>query len=112
MIDENELKLWISRLEVEESSWPNYQKLAALYIIQNQNAPKEPERPMLYSASPAPVETYAPETVGNYGDSDFLRAVSKVSQEKAWGIMDELMDSLKIVNERVYNSVMRKLGSE
>ena len=46
MIDENEVNLWISRLETEESSWPNYQKLAALYIIQNQNAPKEPERPI------------------------------------------------------------------
>ena len=44
MIDENEVNLWISRLETEESSWPNYQKLAALYIIQNQNAPKEPEK--------------------------------------------------------------------
>lgn len=71
MIDENEVNLWISRLETEESSWPNYQKLAALYIIQNQNAPKEPERPMLYSAAPAPVKTYASETVGSYGDSDF-----------------------------------------
>lgn len=73
MIDENEVKLWISRLETEASSWPNYQKLAALYIIQNQNAPKEPERPMLYSAAPAPVKTYASETVGSYGDSDFCR---------------------------------------
>lgn len=109
MIDEKELRLWISRLETEESSWPNYQKLAALYIIQNQNAPKEPDRPMLYSASPAPVETYAPETVGNYGDSDFLRAVSDMAPERAWEVMDELMDSLKIVNERVYNSVMQKL---
>jgi len=35
--------------------------------------------------------------------------VADVSPDKAWEIMDELMDSLKIVNERVYNSVMRKL---
>ena len=56
---------------------------------------------MMYSAAPAPVEVY--------GDSDFLRAVADVSQDKAWEIMDELMDNLKIVNERVYNSVMRKL---
>lgn len=111
MVDENEVKLWISRLETEESSWPNYQKLAALYIIQNQNAPKEPEMPMLYSAAPAPVETYATETVGSYGDSDFLQAVSTVSPARAWAVMDELMDSLKIVNERVYNGVMRKLMS-
>ena len=109
MIDENEVNLWISRLETEESSWPNYQKLAALYIIQNQNAPKKPERPMLYSAAPAPVKTYASETVGSYGDSDFLQAVSNMAPARAWEVMDELMDSLKIVNERVYNSVMRKL---
>lgn len=109
MIDENEVNLWISRLETEESSWPNYQKLAALYIIQNQNAAKEPERLMLYSAAPAPVKTYASETVGSYGDSDFLQAVSDMAPERAWEVMDELMDSLKIVNERVYNSVMRKL---
>lgn len=109
MIDENELKLWIARLETEESSWPNYQKLAALYIIQNQNAPKEPEMPMMYSSAPAPVKAYASETVGDYGDSDFLKAVSDMSPAKAWDVMDELMDSLKIVNERVYNGVMRKL---
>ena len=37
MIDETELKLWIARLETEESSWPNYEKLAALYIIRNEH---------------------------------------------------------------------------
>ena len=64
---------------------------------------------MLYSAAPAPVKTYASETVGSYGDSDFLQAVSNMAPARAWEVMDELMDSLKIVNERVYNSVMRKL---
>lgn len=49
-----------------------------------------------YSAAPAP-------------DSDFLRAVARVDPARAWEVMDELMDSLKVVNERVYNSVMRKL---
>ena len=42
MVNERELSLWISRLETEESSWANYEKLAALYIIQNQN--REPIR--------------------------------------------------------------------
>lgn len=39
------------------------------------------------------------------------RAVSNVDPARAWEVMDELMDSLKVVNERVYNSVMRKLES-
>jgi hypothetical protein len=98
MIDERELALWIKRLETEESSWSNYEKLAALYTIQNQN--REPVRESriveAYSAASAP-------------DSDFLRAVASVDPSRAWAVMDELMDSLKVVNERIYNNVMRKL---
>lgn len=107
MVDEDEVKRWIARLETEESSWKNYERLAVLYTIRGQqNGEQERALPMTYSAASAPVG------VETYGDSDFLRAVSKVSQEKAWEIMEELMDSLKIVNERVYNGVMRKLESE
>lgn len=107
MIDEKELQLWISRLETEESSWNNYEKLAALYTIANQHKKVSlPEMPVMYSAAPAPEM----QLVGEYGDSPFLQAVSKVSPEKAWGVMDELMDALIISNSRVYNSVMAKLG--
>lgn len=100
MIDEREVALWIKRLETEESSWSNYGKLATLYTIQNQNREPVRESRMVeaYSAAPAP-------------DSEFLRAVSNVDPARAWEVMDELMDSLKVVNARVYNSVMRKLES-
>lgn len=100
MIDRNEVQTWIARLECEESSWSNYEKLAALYTIQNQNGHTDTQ-PALYS--------YAADPVGDWGDSDFLRAVSGKNADQAWAIMDELMDNLRIVNERVYNSVMRKL---
>lgn len=36
MIDEQELALWIKRLETEESSWKNYERLAILYAIRAQ----------------------------------------------------------------------------
>lgn len=100
MIDDREVALWIKRLETEESSWSNYEKLAALYTIQNQNREPVRETHMVeaYSAASAP-------------DSDFLRAVARVDQARAWEVMDELMDSLQVINERVYNSVMRKLES-
>lgn len=100
MIDERELALWIKRLETEESSWSNYEKLAALYTIQNQNREPVKEARMVEAYSAAPAH-----------DSEFLRAVSNVDPARAWEVMDELMDSLKVVNERVYNSVMRKLES-
>lgn len=104
MVDERELQAWIARLECEESSWSNYEKLAILYAIRNQQGYGEPQASAaMYSAAPAP------ELVG--GESDFLRAVSGVDPQEAWAIMDDLMDTLRLVNERAYNGVMRKLDA-
>ena len=33
----------------------------------------------------------------------------QMAQDRAWEVMDELMDTLKIVNEKAYNSVLKKL---
>ena len=49
------------------------------------------------------------ETLGLYGDSDFLRAAAGKDPAAAWAVMDELMDTLRVVNPRAYDSVMRKL---
>lgn len=102
MIDEKELKAWIARLETEQSSWPNYEKLAALYIIQNQHEwQRKPASVAMYSSAPAS------DVVD--GDSDFMQAVSSRVPEQAWAIVDELMDALKITNARMYDNVMRKM---
>ena len=94
MVDENEVKRWIARLETEESSWKNYERLAVLYTIRDQQSgSRERALPMAYSATPAPV------SVETYGDSDFLRVVADVPPGKAWEIMDELMDSLTDYNK-------------
>ena len=58
---------------------------------------------MLYSAEPASAKTIKP------SGSEFLEAVGNVAQDRAWEVMDELMDTLKIVNEKAYNSVLKKL---
>ena len=47
--------------------------------------------------------------IGDYGDSDFLQTVKGKSPETVWAVMDELMDTLAMVNHRVYDGVMRKL---
>lgn len=104
MTDEKELKAWIARLETEQSSWSNYEKLAALYIIQNQHEGQRNPAPVaMYSSAPAP------DVVD--GDSDFMQAVKACDAIKAWGVMDELMDALKVTNTRVYDNVMRKLNN-
>ena len=58
MVDENEVKRWIARLETEESSWTNYERLAVLYAIRDQQSgSREMALPMAYSAAPAGIAT-------------------------------------------------------
>lgn len=103
-----EIEWAISELEGKESSENGYALLAALYTCRNEmmgtfTRPAEPE-PMAYSEA-APVQ----ETLDQYGDSDFLQAVAGKDPPAAWLVMDELMDTLRVVNQRAYESVMRKL---
>lgn len=108
MLDAKEINAEIARLEYVESSYPNYAKLADLYIIRDRmegSAEKPLAYERSYSAAPAAV------SAGITGDSDFLRTVSDKDQQKAWDIMDELMDTLKVVNQRTYDSVMRKISA-
>nr|WP_326184404.1 hypothetical protein [uncultured Oscillibacter sp.] len=44
-----------------------------------------------------------------YGDSEFLEAVSRKEISAVLTIMDELMDTLRAVNIKVYDSVLRKI---
>lgn len=102
MIDEKELCDWISKLEAAQSSWPNYEKLAALYTIQNQCEMRgNRAEAIAYSGAADPGAASI--------DSDFMLAVMACDAGKAWSIMDELMDALKVTNSRVYDSVMRKM---
>ena len=43
------------------------------------------------------------------GQSEFARAIDGRQQADVWPVMDELMDTIKALNERLYNGVMRKL---
>ena len=112
MLDAAEIRKEIARLEYEESDYKNYAKLADLYVIRKQM--QEEERGDggkyvgYYSGAPAPV-TAEPATVGEYGDSEFLLAVAGKDPGKAWAVVDELMDTLALVNRKVYDSVMRKI---
>ena len=116
MLDKAEIRKEIARLEYEESSYPNYAKLANLYTIRRQMQEDEQSTRNIatfaYSGDPAPAPVAVqPDTVGEYGDSDFLRAVAGKDPVRVWLIVDELMDTLALVNRRVYDSVMRKMRS-
>ena len=120
MLDKAEIRKEIARLEYEESSYPNYAKLADLYVIRDRMREDEQgsrsSRVHAYSGAHAPAvqaavpQTAATQMVGSYGDSDFLRAIAEKDPSKIWPIVDELMDTVLLVKRSVYDSVMRKIS--
>ncbi len=99
-----EIEWAISELENQESSETRYILLAALYTCRNEMLCPD-QQMSVYSADPDP----KPEPIARYGDSDFLQVVTGVDPVAAWRIMDELMETLHVVNLRVYESVLRKM---
>lgn len=103
-----EIEWAIHELENEESSERRYAMLAALYTCRKEMA-GENAQPQIAAYSREAVPVSEPEPLGLYGDSDFLQAVEGKDPSAAWGVMDEHMDALRMMNPRVYQGVMRKL---
>ncbi len=101
-----EIEWAISELENKESSEAGYSLLAALYTCRNEMMGLPAPQPQIapYSEASSPSKRLA-----RYGDSDFLTAIDGKDPCAVWAVMDELMDTLRAVNRRVYDSVMRKL---
>lgn len=78
-------------------------KLAAFYTIRRElfGEEKDVEQIPMYSYSSGPMD--------RYGDSEFLQAVEGKDEGSVMTIMDELMESMQVLQPRIYDSVMRKL---
>lgn len=86
MLDALEIRKEIARLEYEESSYPNYAKLANLYTIQDRMGHKaEPPVERRYSAAPP-----ASETINEYGDSDFCEVLQEKTRRKSGRLLMSL----------------------
>ncbi len=101
-----EIEWAISELEGKESSESGYALLASLYTCRNEMLGQSNPQPQIMAYSEAATPT---EQLARYGDSEFLAAVEGKDPSSAWGVMDELMETLQVVNRRAYDSVMRKL---
>lgn len=101
-----EIEWAIAELEKGESSFPVYAKLANLYTVRDKMMGRSAQQPQVSAYSEAaPI----PETIGRYGDSDFLKAVEGKNPERVWTIIDDFMDSLQVVNRRAYDNLVRRL---
>ena len=100
MIDFDEIEKEIINMEASrDTSYATMERLAPLYAA------------MIYTRLCSNSEVYEPQPVSIDGESEFLLAVSGVDSVKAWSIIDELMDVLRVVNPAAYNSVLARLGN-
>ena len=66
---------------------------------------KEVEQPT-YSYAPAPYRN----TIEYNGDSEFARAIDGREQDEVLPIIDELVETLQIIQPRLYNAFMEKFA--
>ena len=102
MISERDLLDAISEVEDSPDNYGKCQKLATFYTLLNYLYPQDD-----YGVSQAAPITEA--TIGVYGGSEFLQAISGKRAEEIWAVMDELMLTLSVLNPRLYAGVMRKI---
>lgn len=81
-------------------------KLAAFYTIQREMFGEEKNAEPAYSYAPAPSRNM----IEIDSDSEFARAVDGRDPQEVLPVLDELMDTLKVIQPRIYNAVMDRLA--
>lgn len=116
MITEHDLQEAIAECEGQRNPTSSTcMKLAAFYTIRDKMYPEpkgadpEPARePMHYSTASGPASWDG--EVDYSSDTEFGRAISRMSMDRVFSIMDELMSTLQVVSPRIYSGVMRQLA--
>ena len=108
MITQQDLKQAISECQGERN--PNANtciKLAAFLTIQRElfGEDNQAEQFPYYSFAPAPIRNI----IELDSESEFARAVDGRDQEEVLPVIDELMETLQIIQPRLYKAVMMKL---
>ena len=101
MLSKNELIDAIERLEDKTETFQDCQKLATFYLLYDH----------LYSVrSPGQMEKVTKlSVIGNYGESEFLGVVSGMDADKVFPVLDELMDTIKVLQPRLYDATLTRL---
>lgn len=106
MISEKDLLQAIEECESEPITETKIGKLANFYTIYDH----------LFGTFPVVTQSKQCETVETpiirtLGDTDFMLAIDGKETSSVIDIMDELMDALKILQPRIYDSVIQRLSN-
>lgn len=103
MFTKVELMDAINELLEGKNSIQNCAKLSAIYTVLDHLYP--PNELMSGYSGDANYNS-----IGRYGNSEFLKSIAGHDQKDMWLLMDELMQSLSVVYPRLYDCVMRKIS--
>ena len=93
-------------LNEEKSTFQNCEKLAAVCTVLDHCYPENtPVFERNYSGDSS-------DTVGSYGDSEFLRGIEGMNPQKIFPLVDELVTATMVYNPRLYRAFMRKLTNK
>ena len=91
MIDRTDLEQSIKEWESYPASFQTVEKLADLYTVYNH---------LFGKSDPEIIE----------GDSEFLQLAARKNLTEVMSLMDELMESVQILNVKLYDGVMQRLS--
>ena len=114
MITEKEIAQAIEECMREPVTGNKRAVLADLIIIQDYlfGAPmqaQEVPQPMPAQSFSAPPVEQAETYIQTSGDSEFLKAVDGRRADKAWKLIDELVEAVKILHPRMYTTFIDKV---
>lgn len=87
-------------------------KLAAFYTIRREmfgGTRQEPGIPIPSYSNAAPSEEHVETHVEYTSDTEFSKVVNGSESTHAWSVIDELMETLKVINPRLYNGVLIRM---
>jgi hypothetical protein len=104
MFSKSELLDAIEDLEMAPATYQNAEKLATFYTLyEHLYVRKEPL---------SRVESIEEVVIGDYGDSEFFQAVMDKKSDDVWMIMDELMETLKVMQPKLYQATIDKIKEQ
>ena len=111
MVTREELEDAIRDCESAPPSYDVCRKLAVFYSVWDHLYGDEKQIDMECVKASQKNVTKTEELIGFHGNSEFLRMISGMEASDVWAIMDELMETLSIVNPRLYDGVLRRINS-
>lgn len=106
MITRRDLDEAIDDLSGKNLTMEGCVKLASLYTLREYMYGEPP--PATYGDAP-PASGSVEDVIGQYGETEFLKVIAGKPSSDVWAVMSEAMESLRVMEPRLYAGIIRKL---